>query len=64
MISNWKREFFYCGAGSFSTKASDEEAARHEKALYGMIERLEFEVYFCRRPSEQLGELKKDRYYQ
>lgn len=58
MISNWKREFLSRGAEIFETKAPDEEAARREKALYEKIGRLEVEVDFCRRASEQLGILK------
>ena len=55
MISNWKREFLSRGAEIFETKAPDEEAARREKALYEKIGRLEVEVDFCKRASEQLG---------
>jgi len=58
MISNWKREFIARSAEIFSTKAPDEEAAKREKALYEKIGRLEIEVDFCRRASEQLGILK------
>jgi transposase-like protein len=55
MISNWKREFLTRGAEIFETKAPDEEAARREKLLYEKIGRLEIDVDFCRRASEQLG---------
>lgn len=55
MISNWKREFLSRGAEIFETKSPDEEAARREKALYEKIGRLEVEVDFCKRASEQLG---------
>ena len=55
MISNWKREFISRGAEIFSSKAPDEEAIKREKALYEKIGRLEVEVDFCRRASEQLG---------
>ena len=55
MISNWKREFISRGAEIFSSKAPDEEAERREKALYEKIGRLEVEVDFCKRASEQLG---------
>ena len=55
MISNWKREFLSRGAEIFSTKAPDEEAERREKALYEKIGRLEVEMDFCKRASEQLG---------
>jgi len=55
MISNWKREFISRGAEIFSSKAPDEEAEKREKALYEKIGRLEVEVDFCRRASEQLG---------
>ena len=58
MISNWKREFIARSSEIFSTKAPDEEAARREKALYEKIGRLEIEVDFCKRASEQLGILK------
>jgi transposase-like protein len=58
MISNWKREFITRGTEIFSTKAPDEEAARREKALYEKIGRLEVEVDFCKKASEQLGILK------
>lgn len=58
MISNWKREFIARGAEIFSTKAPDEESAKREKALYEKIGRLEVEVDFCKRVSEQLGILK------
>lgn len=58
IISNWKREFLSRGAEIFSTKAPDEEAAKREKALYEKIGRLEVEVDFCKRVSEQLGILK------
>ena len=54
MISNWKREFPSRGAQIFETKAPDEEAARREKALYEKIGRLEIEVDFCKRASEQI----------
>ena len=46
------------GTEIFSTKAPDEEAASREKALYEKIGRLEVEVDFCKRASEQLGILK------
>ena len=55
MISNWKREFLSRGSEIFSTKAPDIEAERREKALYEKIGRLEVEVDFCKRASEQLG---------
>jgi transposase-like protein len=55
MISNWKREFISRGSEIFSTKAPDEEAEKREKALYEKIGRLEVEVDFCKRASEQLG---------
>ena len=55
MISNWKREFLSRGAEIFETKAPDEEAERREKALYEKMGRLEIEVDFCKRASEQLG---------
>lgn len=58
MISNWKRELLSRGTEIFSTKAPDEEAASREKALYEKIGRLEVEVDFCKRASEQLGILK------
>ena len=58
MISNWKRKFLSRSAEIFSTKAPDEEAAKREKALYEKIGRLEIEVDFCKRASEQLGILK------
>ena len=58
MISNWKREFIARGVEIFSTKAPDGEAAKREKALYEKIGRLEVEVDFCKRVSEQLGILK------
>ena len=58
VISNWKREFVSRGAEIFFTKAPDEEAAKREKALYEKIGRLEVEVDFCKRVSEQLGILK------
>ena len=58
MISRWKREFLTRGSEIFSTKAPDEEAAKRERALYEKIGRLEMEVDFCRRASEQLGILK------
>lgn len=55
MISMWKREFLARGAEIFETKAPDEEAQKREKALYEKIGRLEVEVDFCKRVSEQLG---------
>jgi transposase-like protein len=55
MISNWKREFISRGSEIFSTKAPDEEAEKREKVLYEKIGRLEVEVDFCKRASEQLG---------
>jgi transposase-like protein len=55
MISNWKREFLSRGAEIFETRAPDEEAERREKLLYEKIGRLEIDVDFCRRASEQLG---------
>lgn len=55
MISNWKREFLSRGVEIFETKAPDEEAEKREKALYEKIGRLEIEVDFCKRASEQLG---------
>lgn len=55
MISAWKREFLSRGAEIFETKAPDEEAQKREKALYEKIGRLEVEVDFCKRVSEQLG---------
>lgn len=55
MISNWKREFLSRGVEIFETKAPDEEAERREKLLYEKIGRLEIDVDFCRRASEQLG---------
>jgi len=55
MISNWKREFLSRGVEIFETMAPDEEAAKREKALYEKIGRLEVEVDFCKRASEQLG---------
>ena len=55
MISNWKREFLTRGAEIFETRAPDEEAERREKFLYEKIGRLEIDVDFCRRASEQLG---------
>lgn len=55
MISNWKREFISRGSEIFSSKAPDEEAAKREKVLYEKIGRLEVEVDFCKRASEQLG---------
>ncbi len=55
LISNWKREFLSRGSEIFSTKAPDVEAERREKALYEKIGRLEVEVDFCKRASEQLG---------
>ena len=55
MISNWKREFLTRGAEIFETRAPDEESARREKFLYEKIGRLEIDVDFCRRASEQLG---------
>ena|SRR5690554_2603146 len=58
MISNWNRELLSRGTEIFSTKAPDEEAASREKALYEKIVRLEVEVDFCKRASEQLGILK------
>ena len=58
LISNWKREFISRGAEIFSSKAPDEEAIKREKALYEKIGRLEVEVDFCKRVSEQLGILK------
>ena len=61
MISNWKREFLSRGAEIFSTKAPDEEAAKREKELYEKIGRLEVEVDFCKRASEQLGILKSSK---
>ena len=61
MISNWKQEFLARGAEIFSTKAPDEEAAKREKELYEKIGRLEVEVDFCRRSSEQLGILKSSK---
>ena len=61
MISNWKREFISRGPEIFSTKAPDEESARREKTLYEKIGRLEVEVDFCKRVSEQLGILKPSR---
>ena len=47
MISKWKQEFLTCSAEIFKNKASDEEAAKREKALYEKIGRLEIEVDFC-----------------
>ena len=61
MISNWKREFIARSSEIFSTKAPDEEAAKREKALYEKIGRLEVEVDFCKRASEQLGILKSSK---
>ena len=61
MISNWKREFISRGSEIFSTKAPEEEALKREKALYEKIGRLEVEVDFCKRASEQLGILKPSR---
>ena len=58
MISNWKREVLSRGSEIFSTNAPDEEALKREKALYEKIGRLEVEVDFCKRASEQLGILK------
>jgi hypothetical protein len=58
MISKWKQEFLSRGSEIFSTKAPDEEAAKREKMLYEKIGRLEVEVDFCKRVSEQLGILK------
>jgi len=58
MISNWKREFISRSTEIFSSKAPDEEAVKREKALYEKIGRLEVEVDFCKRVSEQLGILK------
>lgn len=58
MISTWKREFLSRSPEIFSTKAPDEEAEKREKALYEKIGRLEIEVDFCKRASEQLGILK------
>ena len=55
MISNWKREFLARSSEIFESKAPDEEAERREKALYEKIGRLEVEVDFCKRASEQLG---------
>jgi transposase-like protein len=55
MISNWKREFLARSSEIFDSKAPDEEAERREKALYEKIGRLEVEVDFCKRASEQLG---------
>jgi transposase len=55
MIANWKREFISHGSEIFSSKAPDEEAAKREKVLYEKIGRLEVEVDFCKRVSEQLG---------
>lgn len=55
MISNWKREFLARGSEIFETKAPDVEAVKREKALYEKIGRLEVEVDFCKRASEQLG---------
>lgn len=55
MISAWKREFLSRGVEIFETKAPDEEAQKREKALYEKIGRLEVEVDFCKRVSEQLG---------
>jgi hypothetical protein len=39
----------------FSSKTPDEEAERRRKALYDEIGRLEVEMDFCQRASEQLG---------
>lgn len=61
MISNWKREFISRGAEIFETKAPDEEAEKREKALYEKIGRLEIEVDFCKRASEQLGNLRSSK---
>jgi transposase len=61
MISNWKREFLSRGAEIFETKAPDEEAERREKLLYEKIGRLEIDVDFCRRASEQLGIMKSSK---
>jgi len=61
MISNWKREFLSRSSEIFSTKAPEEEALKREKALYEKIGRLEVEVDFCKRASEQLGILKPSR---
>jgi len=58
MISNWKREFLSRSSEIFETKAPDEEAEKREKALYEKIGRLEIEVDFCKRASEQLGILR------
>jgi transposase-like protein len=55
MISNWKREFLARSSEIFESKAPDEEAEKREKALYEKIGRLEVEVDFCKRASEQLG---------
>lgn len=55
MISNWKREFQARSSEIFESKAPDEEAEKREKALYEKIGRLEVEVDFCKRDSEQLG---------
>ena len=55
MISNWKREFLARSSEIFESKAPDEEAERREKALYEKIGRLEVELDFCKRASEQLG---------
>jgi len=46
------------GVRQYNTKAPDEEAVKREKALYEKIGRLEVEVDFCKRVSEQLGILK------
>lgn len=61
MISNWKREFLSRGAEIFETRAPDEEAERREKLLYEKIGRLEIDVDFCRRASEQLGIMKSSK---
>ena len=55
MIATWKRELLNRGTEIFETKAPDEEAQNREKALYEKIGRLEVEVDFCKRVSEQLG---------
>ena len=58
MISKWKQEFLTRSAEIFKSKTPDEEAAKREKALYEKIGRLEIEVDFCKRVSEDLGILK------
>jgi hypothetical protein len=61
MISNWKRWFLSRGAEIFETLAPDEESERREKSLYEKIGRIELEVDYCKRASEQLGTMRSSK---